>query len=450
MLNNEYREYDLIKLLHFKKFFAIMINVIEQQEGVSPDYGLTSFLFFKEEHMKTEKLWTKNFIIIIIINFFVFLNHLMILSTFPFFISYLGYSDSVSGLCATIFSLIAVICRPFIGWMLDNGKRKVILLIGLCGMALMPMGYLFVYTAFSSIILAIIFRMAHGCALACSNTSTSTIATDIIPHSRFCEGMGMFGMATALATAIAPSIGEILMQHSFYLLFFVATLIMIISLILFSILKTPTIPLTYKPLKIKELVEKNALPASCVVLVFLFTYGSLENYILKFVSKESMITLSGGLYFTIMAVMLFLTRILIGKVADQKGEAIFVYTCNICMLIALFLIAFIPNNITFLLSAALSGYAFGGIEPALQSMAVSIASPQRRGAANSTFLCAYDMGIGLGGGIAGFLIDLTGYNHMFAIIAIANILSILIYMAIGRKHPSSLTYRLKMQNEKQA
>lgn len=225
---------------------------------------------------------------------------------------------------------------------------------------------------------------------------------------------------------------------------------MIISLILFSILKTPTIPLTYKPLKIKELVEKNALPASCVVLVFLFTYGSLENYILKFVSKESMITLSGGLYFTIMAVMLFLTRILIGKVADQKGEAIFVYTCNICMLIALFLIAFIPNNITFLLSAALSGYAFGGIEPALQSMAVSIAPPQRRGAANSTFLCAYDMGIGLGGGIAGFLIDLTGYNHMFAIIAIANILSILIYMAIGRKHPSSLTYRLKMQNEKQA
>ena len=41
-------------------------------------------------------------------------------------------------------------------------------------------------------------------------------------------------------------------------------------------------------------------------------------------------------------------------------------------------------------------------------MAVSIAPPQRRGAANSTFLCAYDMGIGLGGGIAGVLIDMIG------------------------------------------
>ena len=47
------------------------------------------------------KLWSKDFIIIIVINFLVFLNHLMILSTFPFFVSYLGYSDSVSGACAS-------------------------------------------------------------------------------------------------------------------------------------------------------------------------------------------------------------------------------------------------------------------------------------------------------------------------------------------------------------
>ena len=162
------------------------------------------------------------------------------------------------------------------------------------------------------------------------------------------------------------------------------------------------------------------------------------------------LSFKGGIYFTIVAVMLFLTRIFIGKMANQKEEVIFVYTCHMCMFIALFLIAFIPHNITFLLSAALSGYVFGGIEPALQSMSVSIAPPQRRGAANSTFLCAYDMGIGLGGGIAGVLIDMIGYNYMFAIIAIANILSILIYIAIGQNHPSSLTYRLKMQKEKQA
>lgn len=87
-----------------------------------------------------EKLWTKDFVLVIIINFLVFLNHLMILSTFPFFIERLGYSDTVSGACATAFSLVAVLARPFVGWLLDTGRRRVLLGVGLIGMALMPMG----------------------------------------------------------------------------------------------------------------------------------------------------------------------------------------------------------------------------------------------------------------------------------------------------------------------
>lgn len=357
------------------------------------------------------KLWSKDFIIIIVVNFLVFLNHLMILSTFPFFISFLGYSDSVSGLCVTLFCVVSVVCRPFVGWMLDNGKRKLILLVGILGMALMPMGYLLVYTVLSSIALAVVFRMIHGFALAFSNTSTSTIASDIIPKERFSEGMGMFGMATALATACAPAIGEALMNRSFTVLFGVSTGCMVLCLVLFAFLKVPKLDIEKKPLNIKGLIDKDALPASCVVLVFLLTYGALENYTLKFASQTDKITLSGGVYFTVMAVMLFLTRVLIGKQADKRGEGIFVYACNILMLAALLLLAFVPNNVTFIISGVFSGFAFGGIEPALQAMAVNIAPPERRGAANSTFLCAYDIGIGIGGGIAGVLIDSVGYNH---------------------------------------
>lgn len=389
-----------------------------------------------------EKLWTADFIKIILINFFVFLNHLMVMSTFPFFISFLGYSETVSGACVVAFSLVAVIFRPFVGWMLDSGKRKKILFIGLFGMGLMPMGYLLVYTVTASLAMTVVCRMVHGCSLACSNTSTSTITTDIIPKSRFSEGMGMFGMATALATACAPAIGEALMARGYAVLFTAATVIMIIALILFATLHTPKIEVEKKPFRLSSLFERNALPASTVVLIFLLTYGALENYILKFVSETSAITLSGGLYFTIMAVMIFGTRVFLGKLTDRKGEAIFVYSCNLCMLAALLLIALCPNNITFLLSAILSGYGFGGLEPALQSMAVSIAPPQKRGSANSTFLCAYDIGIGLGGGIAGVLIDTVGYSRMYLLISLAAVASIIVYVIFGRRHPSSISYRI--------
>ena len=116
------------------------------------------------------------------------------------------------------------------------------------------------------------------------------------------------------------------------------------------------------------------------------------------------------------------------------------------MFAAFLLMGLMPNTVTFLLSAVLAGYGFGGLEPALQSMAVSLATPETRGAANSTFLCAYDIGIGLGGGIAGTLISQVGYREMFVIMSAFNILSILIYILIGRRHPSSFSYRLRKEH----
>lgn len=97
---------------------------------------------------------------------------------------------------------------------------------------------------------------------------------------------------------------------------------------------------------------------------------------------------------------------------------------------------------TFVLAAILAGYGFGGLEPALQSMAVHGSSPAERGSANSTFLCAYDIGIGLGGGIAGSLITAAGYESMFLILSAANVISVLMYVFWGRHDPSSMSYAL--------
>lgn len=87
--------------------------------------------------------------------------------------------------------------------------------------------------------------------------------------------------------------------------------------------------------------------------------------------------------------------------------------------------------------------ALAGLEPALQSMVVHSSSPAERGSANSTFLCAYDIGIGLGGGIAGWLITAAGYENMFLVLSAANIISVLMYVFWGRHDLSSLSYALR-------
>mgnify|MGYP004639457437 FL=1 len=400
--------------------------------------------------MPSEKVWTRNFLLIILINFLVFMNHIMVLSTFPMFLEQvLGLNEAVAGAAAFAFSAVAVILRPIIGWLLDCGRRRGVLLIGLTSMLLMPLGYAasaaftasgYVLTA--AVALALVCRMLHGAALAFSNTTGATIASDALPQKRFAEGMGYFGMATALATSLAPALGLALMKVSFTVLFLTASGFMLISLLLCLMMKPLSVPQAEKkPLEFKTLIDADAVPASVICLVFLLTWGALENFLADYAIKNSLP--SGGIFFAITAVMLFLVRVTIGKLADKKGEGIFVYSCNAAMLAAFLLLAFAPGNFSFYLAAVLAGYAFGGIEPALQSMAVHIAPPERRGSANSTFLCAYDIGLGGGGGIAGVLISALGYRSMYLILSLATVVSVLLSVFWGRHHRSSFSRTLK-------
>lgn len=383
------------------------------------------------------KLWTRDLILIILVNLCVFTNHIMSLSTFPFYIQSLGGTEAVAGICAAAFSLVAVIIRPFVGWWLDNGVRRAALVAGLVLMGLAPLGYVFVPV----LSVAIAIRMPHGVGLSFSNSTTATVASDVICRPRFAEGMGYFGMATALASAIASALGLSLMEGAgFNVLYAVAAAIAGLGLALFAFVRAPRADVPKRKLDLRTIINRDSLPATVTMLVFMFTFGALENFVAIFASEASLP--SGSIYFLVMSAMLLLVRVTLGKLVDQRGEALFVYTCNPAMLVALLLLALVPNTVTHVLSAVLAGYAFGGLEPSMQSMAVHTSTEKTRGSANSTFLCGYDIGYGLGGGIAGSLITGAGYPAMWATVSLACVASVLVYVAWARHSDTSFSKRL--------
>lgn len=388
------------------------------------------------------KLWTKDLVLIILVNLCVFTNHIMSLSTFPFFIQSLGGTEAIAGICAAVFSFVAVIIRPFVGWWLDNGVRRSALVIGLLLLGLAPLGYVFVPT----LSLAIALRMIHGVGLSFSNSTTATVASDVICRPRFAEGMGYFGMATALASAIAPALGlELMYGFGFQVLYATAAGIALLGLVLFMFIHTPKVEVPHKKLDLKTIINRDSLPATVTMLVFMFTFGALENFVALFASENGLP--SGSIYFLVMSAMLLLVRVTLGKLVDEKGEAFFVYSCNAAMLVAFLLLAFVPTTVTFIVSAILAGYAFGGLEPSLQSMAVHTADDASRGSANSTFLCGYDIGYGLGGGVAGSLITAAGYTMMWSLVSLACVISVLIYFFWARHSDTSFTKLLKARGE---
>ena len=383
------------------------------------------------------KLWTRDLVLIILVNLCVFTNHIMSLATFPFYIQSLGGSEAIAGICAAAFAFVAVIIRPFVGWWLDNGVRKVALVVGLLLLGAAPLGYVFVPV----LSMSIAFRMLHGIGLSFSNSTTATVASDVICRPRFAEGMGYFGMATALASAIAPALGLSLMESfGFGTLYAVAAGIAGLGLVLFAFVRTRKVNVPKKKLDLRTIINRDSLPATATMLVFMLTFGALENFVAIFAAENSLP--SGSIYFIVMSVMLLVVRVTLGKLVDQRGEAIFVYTCNAAMLVAFLLLALVPNTATYILSAVLAGYAFGGLEPSLQSMAVHTSTDETRGSANSTFLCGYDIGYGLGGGLAGSLITAMGYSSMWMIVSLACVASVLIYVAWARHSDTSFSKNL--------
>lgn len=382
------------------------------------------------------KLWTKNFIFMCIINLVMFVGFHMLVSTFPFYIKFLGGDEAIAGLAGGLFSVSSLLMRPIVGWILDNKSRKILLLLGLAGLILIPFAYMFI----PIIIIVLMFRLLHGAFWAASSTSLNTNVSDILPKARFGEGMGIFGLTTTISLSVAPLLGLSIMNNiGFSALFFASSIIMMIALSISFFTRIQSIKpnkesISFKTIA-KNIINKSALPASIVMFLFLIPYGAVTTFIALYADEIKIG--SGGLFFALMALSTGIIRILSGKLSDKKGEGSIVYFAIPSLAIALLLIALVKTSFMFIIAALLFGIGFGAMVPAMQAMAMRICMPERRGSASSTYLCAFDLGTGLGGVIGGFLVRWFGFPSMFLIIILSLILSLIVYIFWARKSPSA-------------
>ncbi len=378
------------------------------------------------------KLWTGSFLKICLVNFFIFVNFHALLPTFPFFVTWLGGDAVAIGVATALFSLASIVSRPFVGWLVDTRGRCTLLVVGLIGMALLPMGY---FVA-AGVAFAVVLRTIHGAFHAASSNASATWVTDIVPRSRMGEGLGMFGLSTAVSTAIAPAAGLAVMNAwGFRPLFALVALAAVVALLLGVSVKKRGYKLSTEPLKWSGLFEKLSVPASMTQFLFMIAYGVVEVYVAIYAASHQLP--GGGIYFICIAVATVLTRVVLGRAIDKYGEAALVYSGNAALIAGILLLVFLHDAPAYILSALLLGYSFGAVQPSLQTMAMHAVQPERRGAANSTFFVAFDLGIALGGFLAGLLIKWLDYDLMFLVIACFGVLSIVYYYFFGRNHVSS-------------
>jgi MFS family permease len=391
------------------------------------------------------KLWTKDFLIVSSVNFFLFLTFYVLMVTLTIYtMDNFNASQAQAGLASSIFVLGAVLVRPIAGKKIDKIGRRKMLLGSLVLFLIASIGYFLV----NGLSLLLIDRLIHGFAFGLATTATGTIAADIIPNERRGEGTGYFAMSTNLAMAFGPFIGLLITQHfSYSIIFYAASLFAAFSLVASLFMNVPegdkggVSP--QKGFKISDYFEKRALPISIFIGFAGFTYSSILSYLTSF-AKEMDLMDAASFFFVVFAVFLLASRPFTGRMFDVKGENAVIYPSLLLFAVGMVILSQSHHGITLLIAGALIGVGYGTFQSSCQAISIKEAPSNRMGLATSTFFTMYDFGIGVGPFLLGFLIPFTGFKGLFIGMSVfAFVLIGIYYLAHGKKASA----RVKMQHE---
>src|SRR5690625_727237 len=126
--------------------------------------------------MSKAKLWTKDFLIVSMANFFLYFTFYLLMATISVFaIDQFQASPSEAGLASGIFVIGTLIARIFAGKFVDTVGYKKMLYIGFVFILITTL----LYFAVNHLQFLHVVRFLHGAALGVASTATGTIVAKI-------------------------------------------------------------------------------------------------------------------------------------------------------------------------------------------------------------------------------------------------------------------------------
>ncbi|SER78101.1 Predicted arabinose efflux permease, MFS family [Gracilibacillus ureilyticus] len=387
--------------------------------------------------MSRQKIWTKSFISIGLVNLFVFITFYSLLTTLPLFVmDEWSVSEGQAGLVVTVMLLAAILVRPFSGNILLQYGKNNMLVISVIIFAITTVGYLFINNYSSLLIL----RFVHGVSFGILTTATSSIATDIVPKERRGEGLGYFTMSMNVAIVIGPFIGLTISQSfTYHILLVVLNIFTIVSVFMAFIARhsgTINEKADEKSTinwSIRNLFEQKAVSVSLIGLFVAFAYSSIISFISVYADGRGLSHVS-SYFFLVFAIAMLLSRPYLGRQFDLHGPRIVIIPCMLLFSTGFIVLGFSSSVVTFLLASAIIGIGYGSLLPFLLSLVIERSSISRSGHANATFYTMYDTGIALGSFLLGIIVVYTGFaNLFFSLAGFVVIILILFVLLLAKK-----------------
>ena len=375
--------------------------------------------------MPTDKkaLWTLSFTLIFVAHLMMTVGFYATMPVYSLFLEDRFHLEGlVLGVAVACYTATAILARLPAGYCLDKYGRRRIYLGSYLGFGLVY----FLYPLAGDVVTVSLARVLHGALWGVTMGAATTAVVDVLPPLRRGEGIGYFGLAMILGMSGGPALGTIVAETFGYNPLFVG--VGILTLAGFGVLtlvRFPDVPRTVRPFSPDALLEKSSLPASLATLVFCIPYGVIMNY--TGTIARGIPGASAGAFFLMLALGTALSRLRAGAVFDRSGPGGVMVPGYLFLISGYAVLSCAGGAVPFMLGALLLGLGYGTAVPVMQALVNAIVPPERRGAANATFMTAFDLGICIGLLSMSHIAVRYGWSATYAVLAGCGLVSALIF-----------------------
>lgn len=382
-----------------------------------------------DTNMDSNRLWSPAFTNYGISSGILYMTQYVLVAALPIVItSELSGSDLDAGLAMTYFQIGTILCRVFAGRLIDGFNKRIVLLIS-TALFFIIMG-LFNFT--TSLEAVFVLRGLHGVVFALGTTVMATLAVLVLPPNRKGEGVNMFAIFSNIAMVLGPAIGlYALSSYGSMALYIFLTVMTGLAMVLSNIIplsKELALPKQskYKGWHISQFIENKSLPWALMGLFIGFTYSGVLVFIP--IELNSMgAGIWGSAFFAIFALMIIISRPIVGKVYARYGSKIIIYTGLGLFILGLFVLGLAITPLAILFTAPLLGLGYGAAQPAFQALAIQSAPIERAGVSTATYFLALDISVGAGSVILAVLASAWGYQYLYMFTALVMVIALALY-----------------------
>ncbi len=350
-------------------------------------------------------LFNRNYVLMIFVNICLSIAFYFFQPILPVYIVDQGISVAIAGIITGLFSFTALVARPFTGLLADRISPKIVLMIALPLEAVFGAGY----GLLPSVPWLTTCRIIHAVGFSLASTVALVYGSFFVPKERMGEGIGYLGLGAVLGTAVGPTLGlTIADKLSFRATFLIGGVIFMIGFILLLMTRPPKEVTEKKSekkgIRFSDMLDVKLFPLSFMAGLLALANGFCTSFIALHAASRGIPHV--GLYFTIMAICLVVSRPLAGKLVDKKGLSIVAIPCFILTILGLFVIAQ-AHSFAYIALAGVLGAGQGTGMTAIQTTCVRSVPDSKRGVAGSTYFVFSDVFQGAGPMVGGRFAELT-------------------------------------------